>query len=65
MSNNAPITWACLCGQMNLWSDTFCCCCSGDKADCWDEADQKRAIIQQDVTNPEDTGRIVGFDLDR
>lgn len=37
-----PLTWACSCGQINLWEDRICIVCDLDRADGWDTKDERR-----------------------
>ena len=62
MANQPPLTWACLCGQMNLLSDKECCVCAESRDDGWDPNDRKRAVISYDTKDPNARERIIGFD---
>lgn len=61
ITNNEPLTWACVCGQMNLLTDHECLACGGQKDECWDEEDKSRAIYRGKPGDGPTDWKLVGF----
>lgn len=56
-------TWACECGQMNWLGSATCFVCGGLKKETWSADDQKRAVYEADMDDPNARWRLVGFEV--